>query len=253
MVCDLALLKVQEVEILPGIDISLEKQANGIVAFMRLNYLLLNTTEEATSGKKQDFSWSRNTTTELLNWRNPGNNETINAFDVLIYRIPFGWLTVDQITEENLIESLQLASRISKVSSIVLVTPHFINNIRTLQEWEGLLNIRSMLHKIANEWRGYDEMEFGENLKHITIFELGEYTDQIWRLNAQSIGYDDTTSPDGYFLDKLSKDCYNWPGNIVHICAEKVPVGQSQCKRNMLSFDGMHMCMSNLGPRMMAT
>ena len=241
-----------QIKILPDIDISLEKQANGIVGYMRLNSLLLNSTEESMSGKDQHF-WSCNTTTELLNWRNPGNNKTINAFDVLIYRIPIGWLTVDQITEENIIESLQLASRIFKVSSIVLVTPHFINNIRTLQEWEGLLNIRFMLHKIANDWRGYDETEFGENLKHITIFELGEYTDQIWRLNAQLIGYDITNSPNDYFLDKLSKDCYVWPGNIVHVCAEKVPVGQCQCKRNMLFFDGIHMCMSNLGPRMMAT
>jgi hypothetical protein len=69
-----------KVRILPGIDISLEKQANGIVGFMRLNSLLLNTTEEATSGKKQDHSWSRNTTTELLNWQNPGNNETMSSF-----------------------------------------------------------------------------------------------------------------------------------------------------------------------------
>ena len=103
-----------------------------------------------------------------------------------------------------------------------------------------------MLHNIANNWKGYGKTEFGENLKHITTFELGEYMDQIWHLNAQSIGYDMTNSPNDYFLDKLSKGCYVWLGNIDHFCAEKVPVGQCQCRRNALFFDVMHMCMINL-------
>lgn len=53
----------------------------------------------------------------------------IQQFDVMLFRIPHGWLTLDTITEQNLQEALLLANELFGVHTVVIHTLFF--NVRT--------------------------------------------------------------------------------------------------------------------------
>jgi hypothetical protein len=227
-------------------SIAKEQNSSGIAVGYRLTDLFLNRTEEGIVGRlKSNKSWSKNETTTML-LETTANNK----FDAMIYRIPLGWITEEDISEELFLESLQTAHQVFGVTCIVLVTPHFTNNVNTVKDWNALMKVRRLLSKVVREWE--PSSEYG-NLQHVVLFDFGRYTDLIMEENAKLIGYPTQGRPQqNYTMERLDFGCFVHPPSIIQACGELAVPGQCQCKRNMLSADGMHFCMSQVGGRMMA-
>jgi hypothetical protein len=105
-----------------------------------------------------------------------------------------------------------------------------------------------MLRELAENWT--PSAEFG-GLENLAVLDLAQLTNRLSEQNAKLIGYNTTNrTSQEYTSDRLG--CPAYPPSIVSTCAEVVPVGQCQCKRNMISVDDIHLCMNQLGPRLMA-
>jgi hypothetical protein len=58
---------------------------------------------------------------------------TLDSFDVLIFRIPQGWICLDLVTKEKLQEMIELASELFGVKMVMIVLSlPYINNVKTL-------------------------------------------------------------------------------------------------------------------------
>lgn len=180
----------------------------------------------------------------------------VGSYDAMIYRIPHGWLSLDKITRASLTESLLLAHELFKVRTVIVLTNHFNNNVRTEQDLKDLRNTNKMIRDTVHMWSG--NATLASLIPTVMVMDFGAWTDTIIRLNAQLAGYDTTTtsssssseSQNNYTLARLGGGKY--PPSVAMACADRVDAGSRTCTRNMLTIDGMHWCMESLGGRIVA-
>jgi hypothetical protein len=85
-----------------------------------------------------------NTTTNDQDEGESKESKAVGSFDAMVIRIPHGWMTLDQISEKALNETVHLAHELFGVSSIVFMSLPFVNNVHTMEDLR-LLNEKILL------------------------------------------------------------------------------------------------------------
>lgn len=182
-----------------------------------------------------------------------GRNATVKTMDVVVFRVMHGWMTVEEITRERVVEAAELAHSILGASTIVFMTVPFTNNVKNDTIMEGVRKINDMIRDIARGWhRGHDTV--------LLVMEYGAYCNHVIWTNARHLGYDVsaplTADPGAFdregprFLqERLKKE--RWPPSIPMVCARRPPPesGGAYCEQNLMFEDGMHFCTETMAAR----
>jgi RES domain-containing protein len=219
--------------------------------------LLLNHTYQHAISTTTDHQQQTKATTTVT--------KSVEKFDAIIFRIPHGWLTLDEITHDTLVESLVLSNQIFGVRTIIIMTLPVNNNVKTMEELEQLHRVNSMIRDVVDHWHEYiieSTTTTSTGIQHVLLMDFGKWAMDLTALNAKLLlGWDQETMPssssaapaaaNNYTLDRLG--CIKFPPSIAMICTNpNVQVGDCSCRRNQLSIDGMHWCMESVGGRSLA-
>ena len=72
----------------------------------------------------------------------------VASFDDMVFCIPHGWLKLDEITLETLLESLELTQEVFGVMMVVIPTLYFNNNGKT-ENMMDLAHVNAMISDVA--------------------------------------------------------------------------------------------------------
>lgn len=174
--------------------------------------------------------------------------------DVMIFRIPNGWLRFEEITQQSLQESIQLAHELFGVTKVILVDLPFNNNVLTEQDWMDRQTNNQMIQQMAQTYHHNNDNNNTGGVRDVVVLQFARWTDLLMEFNARRIGLIPATEParnKSYALARLG--CRKkFPLSIAQGCAEYVTAGQCRCRRNRISHDGMHWCLETLGGRFVA-
>lgn len=219
---------------------------------------------DMTNDKQYAHHIKKNTTFGVVDLTDDA--KSVNAFDAIIMRIPHGWLTLQQITRERIVNAINLSNRHTGAHTVIISTLPLNNNVVTASDWKKVTELNRMIRDIARTWT-YSEPG---KVKHILVQEFGNFTNQILRMNAEHIQLTNTTTPDfsqdgwetsgaNFLLNRLSSEPF-WAPSISMVCANKTyprkndkNVEVEDCIRNKISRDGIHWCVETLGPRYSAS
>jgi hypothetical protein len=185
-------------------------------------------------------------------------------FDSLIFRIPHGWITLAQVTREDVLETIALAHELLGVRTVVFVSMPFINNVQTLQDVADLERTNANLRTWVDEYNANRTLAAAGGaggVERVMILEFGHLMDELMALNARLMGYDTTDSQ--YIMDRLDNV---WNNSIPFVCGERVKavttvdattqktkvVRPTTCATNRLTYDGIHWCMESISGRVLA-
>ena len=165
----------------------------------------------------------------------------------MVIQIPQGWITLNEISEKALNETVHLAHELFGVSSIVFISLPFVNNVMTMVDLRLLNEKNTLIRDFVRTWEGL----VGSGVEHLLLLEFGDFADSLMEWNARLMGFD--TSVANYTMEALS--CCPGRGykhSIAQLCSTRVPVGTNKCDGNSISVDGMHWCMETIGGRLFA-
>lgn len=179
-------------------------------------------------------------------------------FDVFVHRIPSpSWATLEEVTEETLRATLELANQLFGVRVVVLMSMHFCNNVLTTVQRDEMDRRNRLVHQFARNWTATHEKSKGDNPKEkggvhtVYVLDQGRLNDELMEWNARLLGFD--TSINNYTDVKLiggKRERYRL--SVGHVCGERVAHDSTNCVRNSVTRDGMHPCMNIIGPRIAA-
>jgi len=188
----------------------------------------------------------------------------IGAYDAFVMRVPHGWLSLDQITREAIVEQIQLANKYLGAKTVIISTLPLCNNVVNANQWALLGKINDMIHDIAHNWPISDDDDVN-GIKTVLVQEFNNYTSQIIWNNAIHIGMTNRTLPDttkkgweqeaDFFFDRLNNGG-KWPPSKAQVCVSSnrwIQHNAEQCNLNRISVDGSHWCVNSLGPRFTAS
>jgi hypothetical protein len=170
----------------------------------------------------------------------------VERFDSMIFRIPHGWLALDQITRASLLETLELAHEVFGVTTTIVLTLPLNNNVKTIEQLRELEKVNGMIRELV---ANYNNLKGKSGMRHVLLMDFGKWADELTDLNSRLAGLDKTAS--NYTLKRLG--CAKFPPSIAMVCAEP-PVEDKSCTciRNLVSIDGLHWCMETIGGRVTA-
>ena len=138
-------------------------RGGGVAAFWRLNGILA-------MGRKKKWpkspwcrmnnmrNWSERQAIALLDHEyseltGEGNHTTVGkheslvlgSFDAVVIRVPHGWMELSSIDKEGLVECINLCNRYLGAHTVIITTIPFTNNVKTPQDWEGVIKINKMI------------------------------------------------------------------------------------------------------------
>lgn len=237
-----------------GVTLSANSESGGVVALYRITGMLLAPGEGKPLPNAPGGGWNRTHVHQLLHhlhMARPKSSDN-NVFDVMIFRIPHGWLRFDEITEKTIKESLQLARSLFGVHKFILINIPFSNNIETARDLQDRLEVNSLIRQVADS---YDAAKTDDTYTtQVTVLDFARWTDQLMEYNARSIGKISDMEMMGknrsFALDRLG--CRKYPLSIAQGCAMLVQPGECNCQRNRVSHDGMHWCLESIGGRFVA-
>jgi hypothetical protein len=207
---------------------------------------------------------------------------TIGAFDTLVLRIPHGWMSLSQITYDALLESIRTAHENFGVTTVIIMTLPFINNVQTKEDWHHLRQINDMIRNLttitATGDTNDDQPEYNSNSNNNTLtkgvhtiitLDFARLADDLIRHQAVHVfgyNYNDTAMASGdYLLDHRCCPVGRLMRSIPLVCGESVtpdlniinnstnqqqqPPPQ-QCIGNSITMDGMHWCHEHLNGRL---
>ena len=201
-----------------------------------------------------------------LCWEPEPNQNSVGSFDAVVMRIPHGWLKLDEITQERIIEAINLSNEHLGAQTVIISTLPLNNNVATSSDWEGIAKINQMVRDIARDWV---QPKPGK-VRYVLVQEWGNFTNQILWMNAKHIQMTNSSKPDfsqskwelpcaDFLLKRLSAESF-WNPSISMVCAERTFSAVNKknqevedCIRNKISRDGVHWCVESLGPRYSAS
>jgi hypothetical protein len=231
-----------------GLHVSAPIQGGGAIAGWRITGILQRGGENKRGPNACCGGWSREDSRKLLlhNYTIGNTSMAIDSFDVLIYRIPHGWLGLDHVTEEKLQEMIELASELFGVKTVVILSLPYINNVKTLGDVRQLKDTNDMIRKLGQNWPSGKH-----GVKRVQVLDFATFGDSLMEWNARLMGMD--TSSANYTLETLQAT-----GNsaisqsIAQVCGKRVPDQTRKCEPNGFSRDGIHWCMESVGGRVVA-
>lgn len=263
-----------------GLTIAGPLRGGGIAAGWRITGMLTRWGENKPLPYAYGGGWTRNDTTALFRHRFFKNaSSTITAssythltnigkatknrqgqhFDSVIFRIPHGWLKLKEITKKSMSETVQLARELFGVSSVIFVSMPFVNNVLTMKDIKDLERANLDLHTFVNEYNANtssllasngNSTGSGNRVQHVMVLEFGRFTDELMQLNARVMGYDTSNTAVYKNNNRMSN---KWNNSIPFVCGQRpAPNNNTACRRNLLTFDGIHWCMETLSGRVTA-
>ena len=233
-------------------------QGGGVSSFWRMTGLMSNTNKRELYLCDRDHhnnrGWAESQAITLLD--RPTKK---GAYDAFVMRVPHGWLSIDQITKEGIIEEIKLGNQYLGAQTVIISTLPLCNNVVTATHWEQIGQLNDIIHDIAHNWPISDSGVNG--IKTVLVQEFSNYTSQIIWNNAKHIGLYNGSMPDysqkgweqnGTFLFDRLTISGKWPPSKAQVCAEaKFWTNEQgeQCYLNRISVDGSHWCVNSLGAR----
>ena len=184
-----------------------------------------------------------------------GQNITVNKkMEVVVFRVMHGWMKVEEITKERIIEAAELAHSILGAETIIFLTIPFTNNVLDANMYAEICKVNRMILDVAKNWHTTD------HTTTILILDYAQYTNHVIWTNGIHLGYnisDPLTVKDPqvfdkegiFMLERLNQK--TWPPSIPMVC-NKMPTSESggeYCERNILFKDGMHFCTETMASR----
>ena len=179
----------------------------------------------------------------VLGYPRNDRNETIGSLDVVIVRIPHGWMTLEEITREAVLEAIELSHELFGVTKVILLSLPYCNNVVTLDDVDLLQSRNEMLRDLTAHWT---PGTYG--VSEVALLEFGRFADSLMKQNAERMGYD--TSNQNYTTETLRYANPIYRRSIAQVCSSRVRVGVGGCTRNRFSLDGIHWCMKAVGGRL---
>ena len=233
-----------------GLHVSAPIQGGGVMAGWRITGILNKDGENKKGPNACCGGWSREDSRKLLHQNYTVDNVTmpIDSFDVLIFRIPHGWIGLDHVTEKKLLEMIELASELFGVNTVMILTLPYINNVKTLGDIRQLKDTNDMIHKFSQNWPSAGK----HGVDRVQVLDFATFGDSLMEWNARLMGMD--TSSANYTLESIqaNKKSGNQQRSIAQVCAKRVPDQATTCEPSGFSKDGMHWCMDRLGGRLVA-
>jgi hypothetical protein len=180
--------------------------------------------------------------------------ETIGSFDVVMFRIPHGWLKLDQINIKGIKESLQVAHEVFGVTKVIMLTIPFSNNVHThiLQPW------RDLNDQIRGLVTSFQPNTTIPGIERVVLMDLAELTNQFIQRNARFLGYLNGTNDDErmpYMNVRLRDYIPKASPAAAHVCSgplAKKGATRLLCDKNAITGDGLHVCPTTFGGRFTA-
>ena len=217
-------------------------------------------------GKVLDTRYFRPPESEVTPGTSDALPHSVGAFDAAILRVPHGWMKIEQITRERIVEAINLANEHLGATTIIVATLPLNNNVVTPADWEGIAKINQMIRDIARGW----EQSAPGKVRHVLVQEFGNFTSQILWMNSKHIGMTNASTVDfakkgwelpcaDFFLKRVSAVTFWYPSASAVCAGPTFPtVNKDQkevedCERSRISRDGTHWCVESLGPRYAAS
>lgn len=261
-----------------GLAASGPTHGGGLVASWRITGMLRRDRENKTLPNSPGGGWVRSDATELQQFRwepssvapisptltqnktNAGKlaAKTVGSFDSFIFRIPHGWIDLDQITNDSLVETVSLASELFHTETVTFVNTPFSNNIKSAEDMLGRTRANKLVQDFAAAYNQQIHLRFLQEGTHrgtlgvqrIQILDFGRFTDEVIERHAGIAGFN--TSDPNFLLERLTGIKRKYPPSIAQSCSKKVSTLEKKCVLNSISRDGMHWCMRTLGGRISA-
>lgn len=224
-----------------------DAKGGGVVAGYRITDLLQRSRENKPLPNKSGGGWVRKDVQKLLN--HTIRNETIGSFDVVVFRIPHGWIDLSNITEAKLSETVELANELFGVQHVIFMSLPFVNNIMTAQDLQELHETNTMIKEFAKKKHSA--------VNTIMVLDFGHLGNALIEWNGQLLGFNVNDNTD-YLFERLS--CCPKKGAkkgmrqaIAQVCSQFVEHGKKKCgPGNGFSIDGTHWCSESLNGRLNA-
>jgi hypothetical protein len=167
-------------------------------------------------------------------------NDALECIDAMVFRIPHGWIAGKDVTEQTLNETVHFARTILSVKSIIFVAMFFNNNVPNDDSWKDLQEGNERLRA------------FAANDPEIMVLDMDQFLHPLIQQNAFDLGLTPHTNSTSWINVSIYErhGTAKHPQSVPQTCAEQVV--QGTCQRNLLSLDGMHLCMETLGGRINA-
>jgi hypothetical protein len=229
------------------LHVSAPIQGGGVMAGWRITGILQREGENKKGPNRCCGGWSREDSRKLLrhNYTVDNTTMTIDSFDVLIFRIPHGWIGLDLVTKEKLQEMIELASELFGVKTVMILSLPYINNVKTLGDVRQLKDTNDMIRKLSQNWPSGKH-----GVDRVQVLDFATFGDSLMEWNGRLMGMD--TSSANYTLEKIKGTRRIPPKSIAQVCAKRVPDQTTECEPNGFSKDGMHWCMDRMGGRLVA-
>lgn len=205
----------------------------------------------------------------------------LKLFDVMIFRIPHGWIDFSAINNITLAETVELAYELFGVSTVLFIAVPFSNNVKTVEDLHQLHAANNLLRKFVYDWNHRtknDDLYFSNRVKYILVQALDHFASDLNEWNAKYLGILCKTTRNG----DITNDCNNtiinkeimnitdkeveeryvlkrankkskYPISIAQGCAQKPLTKDTDCYRNSKTSDGMQWCMQTIGGRYFAS
>jgi hypothetical protein len=245
-------------------------RGGGVSALWRMTGLLSRSTKGKPPANMAGGGWSDKEINALTNYvytiddPQPEQriNLTISNFDVVVFRVMHGWMNLNEITHDRIVEAVQLSHELLGATSVVLMTIPFTNNVLTVEDMIKVDKINSDIREIARGWHARRKHSTG-GVQQVLVIEYGSYCNHIIWSNGRHLGYNVTHplradeldfAAEGPFflLDRLHDG--EWGPSIPQVCSDSTSLGpdRTACNRNYLFLDGMHVCPETLASRFAA-
>jgi len=186
------------------------------------------------------------------------NDQTIGSYDTVVFRVMHGWMKIDEITHERLVEAVELAHELLGAETVVLMTVPFTNNVKTFGDLMKVKLINEDMRNIAEGW----QLREHAGVRHVLVLEYETFYNHIIWTSARHLGYN-VSNPlhasqqefdvegQTFLFDRLVSNS-EWPASIPMVCADTTLLKKyekKRCDRNYLFSDGMHTCPESLASR----
>mmetsp|Transcript_9023 Transcript_9023/g.15067 ORF Transcript_9023/g.15067 Transcript_9023/m.15067 type:complete len:475 (+) Transcript_9023:69-1493(+) len=231
-----------------GLTVASARHGGGVIAYWRL----LGFWEERTAGRSlpnRGFGWYKRYVTELLaHTKAQGQGE---QFHVLLFRISHPWVWSkgkDFVSHQKMTETVRMARKyLGRKVIVIFQTAPFNNNVVTTDDLRDFRAMNDLIRSfVANT-----------TLSSVLLSDIAYYMDNVMQWNAHQLGMtaaapkkDDNAT--AYLAELLKATKGDQRHHIAQVCSERVTHDSESCRGNMLSNDGLHLCMETLGPRLNA-
>lgn len=168
-----------------------------------------------------------------------------NKFHAMLFRIPHGWIDLNEITEQRLNETVEVARDLFGVDTIIFTTVPFSNNIEGVGNFRRMSDTNAMIRRFCRKCSGD---------VRVLMLEIDSLMRALMEDNARGMGYDSAAN-DTYWADRVARvPDRQHPGSVAQVCGERpLTFPSDYCPvRSSFSEDGMHYCMNQIGGRLIA-